>query len=245
MLQKTDVSRGPSSAAGEGEGSLACREAARLGHDQTAVMPSPAAAFRLARDRFLAAERLDMLALAAELGISRPTLYRWTGPREDLLGDVLFSLSDASFRHALRETDRLAGPERLLAVFRHHVSAIVSSRPLQTFVSQETQAALRILTSRHGAVHPRTVRRLAALYRDEQHRGAFTPPADIDTIAFAVVCLAESFIYRDAPATVEPEVDRAAAVVALLLGAGQAPDAGPSAPAAASSSARRTAPAGS
>jgi hypothetical protein len=33
-----------------------------------------------------------------------------------------------------------------------------------------------------------------------------------------VVCLAESFIYNDASAALEPEVDRAAAVVSLLLG---------------------------
>ena len=85
---------------------------------------------------------------------------------------------------------------------------------------RETQTALRILTSRHGSVNARTIARLAALYRSEQEAGHFAPRADIDTLAFAVVCLTESFIYNDARAAVEPEVDRAAAVVALLLGAG-------------------------
>ncbi len=161
-----------------------------------------------------------MRALADDLGVSRQTLYRWTGPREELLGDILFALSDASFGQAIRETAALAGPERLLAVFRHHVTAIVTSRPLQTFVRRETHAALRILTAREGSVNSRTIQRLAGLYRAEQAAGQFAPRADIDTLAFAVVCLAESFIYNDASAAVEPEVDRAAAVVALLLGAG-------------------------
>ena len=202
------------------EGSAAYRASRSLAPGETAAPATPAAAFRVARHRFLEGERLDMQALALELGVSRQTLYRWTGSREALLADVLFSLSDASFEHAKRETAQLSGAERLLAVFRHHVAAIVSSAPLQTFVRRETQTALRILTSRHGSVNTRTIDRLAALYRSEQEAGHFAPRADIDTLAFAVVCLTESFIYNDARAAVEPEVDRAAAVVALLLGAG-------------------------
>jgi AcrR family transcriptional regulator len=214
-----DVSHPPGSGA-PAEGSVAYRASRSLPAGQKAARATPAAAFRVARRRFLAGERLDMQALAVELGVSRQTLYRWTGSREELLADVLFSLSDASFEEAKRETAQLAGAERLLAVFRRHVAAIVSSAPLQAFVRRETQTALRILTSRHGSVNARTIDRLAALYRSEQAAGHFAPRADIDTLAFAVVCLTESFIYNDARAAVEPEVDRAAAVVALLLGAG-------------------------
>jgi AcrR family transcriptional regulator len=202
------------------EGSVAYRASRALAAGESAAAATPAAAFRTARRRFLAGERLDMQALALELGVSRQTLYRWTGSREELLSDVLFSLSDSSFAEAKRQTAQLMGAERLLAVFRHHVTAIVSSVPLQTFVRRETQTALRILTARHGSVNARTIRRLAALYRSEQAAGHFDPRADIDTLAFAVVCLTESFIYNDAHAAVEPEVERAAAVVALLLGAG-------------------------
>ena len=201
-------------------GSRAYRAFRRLAAGEEPAPTTPAAAFGLARRRFLAGERLDMRALAEELNVSRQTLYRWTGPREELLADILFALSDASFEQAMRETTELAGTERLLAVFRHHVTAIVSSRPLQAFLRRETHTALRILTARHGSVNARTVRRLAALYRAEQAVGRFTPRADIDTLAFAVVCLTESFIYNDASAAVEPEVERAAAVVALLLTGG-------------------------
>ena len=182
------------------------------------VAASPAGAFLAARRHYLAGERIDMRALAGELGVSRPTLYRWTGPREQLIGNVLFSLSDEVFEQARRETSDLRGPERLLAVFRRHTEAVVRSRPLQIFFKRETETALRILTSRHGLVNPRTVARVADFYREEQAAGSFHPDADVDTLAFAVVCLTERFIYNDAIAEVAPEVDRAAAVVALLLG---------------------------
>ena len=64
----------------------------------------------------------------------------------------------------------------------------------------------------------RTVARLADLYREEQRNGSFHPRADPDTLAYAVVRVTEGFIYSDAILAVEPAVDEAAAIVALLLG---------------------------
>jgi hypothetical protein len=44
------------------------------------------------------------------------------------------------------------------------------------------------------------------------------PRADPDALAYAVVRITEGFIYNDAILAVEPAVDEAAAIVALLLG---------------------------
>jgi AcrR family transcriptional regulator len=158
-----------------------------------------------------------MRALAQELGVSRPTLYRWTGPREQLISDVAFSLSNDVFEHSKRETAHLSGSERLLAIFRRHVVTLVGAPPLQAFLRQETHTALRILTARGGTVQRRTVARLAELYREEQRAGTFHPRADPDLLAYAVVRITEGFIYNDAIAAVEPAVDEAAAIVSLLL----------------------------
>jgi DNA-binding phage protein len=43
--------------------------------------PAALDAFLLARRRFIAGERVDMTALAQELGVNRVTLYRWVGSR--------------------------------------------------------------------------------------------------------------------------------------------------------------------
>ncbi len=61
------------------------------------------------------------------------------------------------------------------------------------------------------------VARLAELYREEEQAGAFHPRVAPDLLAYAVVRLTEGFIYNDALGTVEPAVDRAAQVVALML----------------------------
>jgi len=183
----------------------------------TRTRPTPAAAFYAARRMYLKGRRVDMRALAEELGISRPTLYRWTGQREQLISDVLWSLSDELFQRAKDDHPKHEGPKRLLAIYRQHVAGLVEAEPLHTFLRQETQVALRVLTSPRGSVQRRTVRRLAELYREEQAAGTFRPRVDPDLLAYAVVRLTESFIYNDALATLEPAVDRAAEIVAVLL----------------------------
>jgi AcrR family transcriptional regulator len=193
-------------------------EAARAGSsDFSRAKATPASAFYAARRMFLKSRRLDMRELATELGVSRATLYRWTGDREQLLGDVVWSLSDDIFQQAKADHPDHTGAKRILAIFRQHVSAIVQAGPLDAFLRQEPHAAFRILTSRGGAVQGRTVLRLAELLREEQKLGGFVPKADVLTLAYAVVRLTEGFIYNDTLAAIEPEVDSAASIVALLL----------------------------
>lgn len=199
------------------DGSLALQAARRSDPEVATARATPAAAFRAARRMYLRGERLDMQRLASELDVSRATLYRWTGHRDQLLSDVLWSLSDDLFEQAKADNPRHTGAKRLLAIFRQHVGALVVARPLHVFLQQETNAALRILTSRDGGVQGRTVAKLAELYREEQEAGAFKPRADVTSLAYAVVRVTEGFIYNDAIVAVEPEVERAASVVALLL----------------------------
>jgi AcrR family transcriptional regulator len=197
--------------------SAALREARDGNGALTRTRPTPAAAFYAARRMYLEGRRVDMRALAAQLGVSRPTLYRWTGPREQLISDVLWALSEDLFQRAKDDHPRHDGARRLLAIYRQHLGALVAAEPLHAFLRQETHVALRVLTSPDGGVQRRVVSSLADLYREEQQAGSFKPRVDPDSLAYAVVRLTESFIYNDALATVEPAVDRAAEIVALLL----------------------------
>jgi AcrR family transcriptional regulator len=199
------------------EGSLALIASRRGDVEPTRTQATPAGAFLAARRMYLQGQRLDMGALAKKLGISRATLYRWTGHREQLLGDVLWSLSDDIFEQAKADHPEHLGVERLLAIFRQHVGALIAAEPLHIFLQQETQAALRILTSPDGGVQSRTVAKLAELYREEQQAGTFHPRIEPTALAYAVARVTEGFIYNDAIATIEPELERAERIVALLL----------------------------
>lgn len=203
---------------GDLDGSLALNAARQPDAELTSTSATPAAAFRAARRMYLHGQRVDMQALAADLGISRTTLYRWTGQREQLLADILWSLSDEVFERAKADHPEHTGVERMVAIFRQHVGVLAAAEPLRTFLQQETHAALRILTSPAGGVQPRTIYKLAELYREERQATNWRPRLDPDTLAFAVVRVTEGFIYNDALLTLEPELERAAAIVGVLLG---------------------------
>ena len=61
--------------------------------------------------RFRAGERIDLQAIAASLGLSRATVYRWLGSRAGLIGEVLCDTLDALIADA-RARAGGAGPRR-------------------------------------------------------------------------------------------------------------------------------------
>src|SRR3954453_23893164 len=76
---------------------------------------TPLDAFLLARRKFLAAERIDMSALAEELGVNLGARYRWGGSREQLLGEVVWSLAWRTL-DKVKKRVRARGAERTVRV---------------------------------------------------------------------------------------------------------------------------------
>src|SRR5919199_5473703 len=87
--------------------------------------PTPLDAFRLARRKFLAAERIDMSALADELGVNRVTLYRWVGSREQLLVEVIWSLGSRTLEKCDART-RAKGSERIVQVVTRFLDDVIT-----------------------------------------------------------------------------------------------------------------------
>src|SRR3954451_8501671 len=96
--------------------------------DRADVTDRPTAldAFLRARKRFLACERIDMSALAAELGVSRVTLYRWVGSRDRLLVEVIWSLARRTLDKVEAEAGD-AGPERIARVVTRFLEDVIAS----------------------------------------------------------------------------------------------------------------------
>ena len=174
-------------------------------------------AYAAATTAYLAGRRVDMRELAAEIGVSRNTLYRWTGDRERLLQDVIWSLSEAAITEIWAATARRRGTSRLVEALRQYLVTIVESHALQAFLRNETSVALRLLTSQ-GPFQDRLVAEVTRLLDEEVARGTFTPRADTGLLAYATVRTMEGFVYNDTVVRSEPEVDRAVQVIRLLLG---------------------------
>ena len=181
-----------------------------------ASSPTAADLLALARRRFLACERISIEELAAELGVSRATAYRWVGNAEQLAGLVVAGLVDATFARTLRE-GRGHGAERIVDVTARGLRYVATSRPYHAFLARDPQKALRIVASKEGPVQARTIAHHEALLREEIERGNLTLPVDPHTMAYALVRVAESFLYADVIAGEKIDLDKAVAIIKLLL----------------------------
>ena len=190
--------------------------------DATRRPGRPAAASRddvleAALHRYLRGRRVDVQAIAAELGLGRTTIYRWFGSRDELLGEVLARATDPVIDMA-RAAARGRGGKALLDTFDRLNRSLAEAPALRTFVENERDAALRVITSGAAVLQPHMVSRIAGLIEDEVRAGAYEPPVDVETLAYAIVKLAEAFLFSDSAARMRGDVDRLREVEAALLG---------------------------
>jgi hypothetical protein len=106
----------------------------------------------------------------------------------------------------------------LLEVFDRINRSLSRSLALRRLLEQEREGALRLLTSSSGQVQPRAVACVERLIEAETAAGLYDPPADPETLAYAIVRLAEAFLYNDAAVGIRGDHTRLHAVEAALLG---------------------------
>jgi AcrR family transcriptional regulator len=177
---------------------------------------TPADAFVRARAIVLAGGRLDMLALAGELGIARATLYRWTGDREQLLSDILWTNVRALFEHVLRTvTER--GAEGLRIGSTRFLTQLAAGGELTRFLQSEDGIGLRLITDSRGGVRPRLVDAIAAWIQREVDEGYYRAPEDPQLLADGMVSLGERFLYHGGYVESNPDADTASRMIAVLI----------------------------
>jgi AcrR family transcriptional regulator len=180
--------------------------------------PRPTAldAFRLARRRFLAPERIDMSALAGELGVNRVTLYRWVGSRDQLLVEVLWSLT----RRTLDLVDadvRDRGAERIVQVVTRFLAAVIANPGMQRWLAEEGEHAMRLLTRHDTGFQPRLIAAIAGMLEEERDAGRLDLPVELSEVAYVIVRLIESYTYLDLITGERPDAQRAEPILRMLL----------------------------
>jgi AcrR family transcriptional regulator len=180
-----------------------------------ATIPDPI--FAAAVDTFVAGQRLDMRSLARRVGVARATLYRRAGNREQLLDQVLWWRARRLLARQVRASASLTGTDRLTAVIGGVLRAIGADRPVRMFLESEPETALRVLTGSRSTVHQGMAAVLENLIDLERSRGAFDASLDTPTLAFAIVRVADGFLYSGVVADHAPGSDRAVTVIEALL----------------------------
>jgi AcrR family transcriptional regulator len=178
--------------------------------------PGPVDAFVLARRKFRAAERIDMTALADELGINRVTLYRWVGTRDQLMVEVAWSLGEAALA-AIEAQERATGRERVILVVSNFIEAVSRDPGMQRWLREEGAHALRLLTRNEPGFHDRLVERIERFLDDTLGPEAKELPAEPSEIALVIVSLIESMVHLDVIASDDPGTRRAEPILRLML----------------------------
>jgi AcrR family transcriptional regulator len=167
----------------------------------------------LAHRWFLEGRRVDAQQLARELGIGRATLYRWWTSRDVVIGEVIWRIFlDAIARVELRSTGSPSA--RFVANFGRVADTVRTYKPLASFVADDPEYALRVVTSRHSIVQQRLTAWTATQLREIPEVAA---REDIDDLAYTLVRVAESFLWSDMINGDPPHPDKATAMVGLLI----------------------------
>jgi AcrR family transcriptional regulator len=167
--------------------------------------------------RYLRGRRVDVQAIAAELGLGRATIYRWFGSREGLLGEAIVAATEPVLA-AARKGTRGRGGRGLLDTFDRFNRSLAEAPALRSLVEQERDAALRVITSGGGIVQPRIVAMIVGLIDEEVEAGTYDPPVEPEVLGYAIVRLAEAFLFNEAIAGIRGDVDRLRQLEAALLG---------------------------
>lgn len=173
--------------------------------------PTREDAIALARIQFLAGERVEMQALAAELQIARATLYRWVGEREQLLEVVFSGLVNEWFAEVEPQA-KGSGQARLLDVIRRFLEFAAASQPLSDFAEREPALTMKLLLDRDGLVAERSRSAIRRVLEET------TPEMEVpDNIIEAIEMTAVSLVWANIAIGREPDIDGAVNLSETLL----------------------------
>ena len=157
-----------------------------------------------------------MSALAAELGVSRVTLYRWVGSREQLLVEVIWSLARRTLDKIEAEVND-TGPERIVRIVTRFLEDVISNAGMRRWLAEEGESAMRLLTRGAAGFQPRLIDAMHDLLTEETEAGRLALPVDRREVAYVIVRLIESYTYLDLITGEQPDARRAEPILRLLL----------------------------
>lgn len=177
---------------------------------------TPQDLFALALDWWNRGERFDIGRMAQELGVSRATVFRWAGSRELLYGEVISSLFALALKTARAES-KGTGPALITDLTRRLMTMLVTDEPLRRFVAQDSEYAMRVLISKSSTVEQRSAAAVRAMLEEGVRDGHIKPAMELDDLAYLIVRIGESFLYRDAITGDPPEIESAITAIRILL----------------------------
>jgi AcrR family transcriptional regulator len=178
--------------------------------------PTPTDLLAAARAAFLRGQRVELRSLAGDLGVSRGTVHRWVGSREQLLGEVLWSLCADTFSIAIARRTR-SGPHGAIDVLSDLVRMVASHPAMIQFLESEPEMALRALTAKRSVVQPRVVATMQRLLEIEAQAGLIREDIDVHALAYTLVRVSESWLYTNLISGESPDLHQGDVMMRLVI----------------------------
>ena len=153
-------------------------------------------------------KRVDMQGLADELGVSRVTLFRRVGSREELISQALWRLTERMLDIAVArwEAERPEGELHTPGTIRHINQMVAGSQGLRRLLDDEPGLTLRVLTDPRGRIQSGIAAFNEELLRRDMDEFGLVTIIEPSALAYALVRLGESFLYADVLAARKPDV---------------------------------------
>ncbi|MDQ2700377.1 MAG: QsdR family transcriptional regulator [Actinomycetota bacterium] len=173
-------------------------------------------AFEYAVGMYLRGRRIDLSVLASELKVGRTTVHRWFGTREDLVVDILGWTAVALLADVESRVGG-EGPRGLLDTFDRFNQELLEVPALSTFLASERNSMDFLVRADRGP-QPMLVDAIGGMIQREIDAGRYQAPVDSETMAYAIVRLAQSFLYADSATGIPVDHVRLRRIEAVLLG---------------------------
>lgn len=173
-------------------------------------------AFELARRKYLNAERIDIGRMAEELGVNRVTLYRWVGTKDELLVEIIWSLTEEVLTRAWSDLASVDGP-RVPALLGAYLREAASPRGEDGSSPEANDRLMRLLTIGSHGFQPRLVAAVRTYLLEDIADRRISSNLAIDDLAYATVRIAESYYHLPTIAGLPPDPERAERVLSALL----------------------------
>ena len=163
--------------------------------------------------------RVDMQGLADELGVSRVTLFRRVGSRDELISQALWQLNQRMLEMAVArwEDERPEGELHTSGTIRHINAMIVAAAGLRRLLDDEPALYLRVITDPRGRLQSGAVAFIEKLLRRDIEEFGLVTIAEPGALAYALVRLGESLLYVDALAARNPDADATSRLQRALI----------------------------
>jgi AcrR family transcriptional regulator len=189
----------------------------RLAREPETGRATVATAFHTACKWFMAGRRIDISALADEVGVSRVTMHRWVGTRDELLTEVMWHLTSRQFDRLQAEVDAEGISPRTPELLGRYIDRIAHNTGVLRLQHEEPEAFVRLCTTGASTFQQRIVGRVLELLAADRAAGHIAVDLELDELAFATVRLLEAYAHAPSLTGRPADPDLAARVLRAFL----------------------------